>query len=292
MPPMSEPFIGSEALASGLLGKGELRRRHAKLFRDVYIDSGTQLSAPTMARAGWLWSGRQAVVAGKSAAAVLGAKWIDAQHAVDLLHSNRNRYPGINVRGDRVVADELLHVDGMAVTSPERTALDVACWYAAAPALAVLDALARAVPLNCDVLQRLTERYGGRRNIRRARSSLGLVDPGAQSPKVSWLRHLLIEANFPKPQTQIPIADEYGRALAYLDMGWEDVKVAVEYDGEQHRLERPQYTWDIRRMEMLEARGWIVVRVVAGDRRADIVRRVRNALSRRTSSQVDVRRSA
>jgi very-short-patch-repair endonuclease len=66
-------------------------------------------------------------------------------------------------------------------------------------------------------------------------------------------------------------------------MGWEDVKVAVEYDGEQHRNERAQYRWDIRRLEMLQRLGWVVVRVVAGDRPAEIVARVRAALARRPS---------
>ncbi|WP_375488120.1 DUF559 domain-containing protein, partial [uncultured Mycobacterium sp.] len=62
----------------------------------------------------------------------------------------------------------------------------------------------------------------------------------------------------------------------------EDAKVAVEYDGDQHRSDRSQYSWDIRRLEMLERRGWIVIRVMATDRPADIVRRVRAALARRT----------
>lgn len=67
----------------------------------------------------------------------------------------------------------------------------------------------------------------------------------------------------------------------YLDMGWEDFMVAAEYDGEQHRRDRWQYTWDIRRRETLERLGWIVIQVVAGDRPADIVSRVSAALARR-----------
>jgi very-short-patch-repair endonuclease len=80
--------------------------------------------------------------------------------------------------------------------------------------------------------------------------------------------------------------------IAYLDMGWEEFMVAVEYDGEQHRTDRRQYTWDVRRLELLEHLGWIVVRVVVGDRREDILRRVRVALGRRTSLQSVVGRSA
>ena len=92
-----------------------------------------------------------------------------------------------------------------------------------------------------------------------------------------------MRAGLPRPQTQIPVQDEFGDVIAYLDMGWEELKVAVEYDGEQHRSDRWQYTWDIRRLEMLERLGWIVIRVVAGDRPAEIISRVRAAVARRAS---------
>jgi very-short-patch-repair endonuclease len=109
---------------------------------------------------------------------------------------------------------------------------------------------------------------------------VGLFDAGAQSPKESWLRVVLIQAGLPRPRTQIPVFDEIGEVFAYLDMGWEKVKVAVEYDGDQHRTDRWQYTRDLRRLERLQRHGWVVVRVVAGDRPAQIVSRVRAALAR------------
>ena len=64
-------------------------------------------------------------------------------------------------------------------------------------------------------------------------------------------------------------------------MGWEETKVAVEYDGDQHRSSRAQYVRDIRRLETLERMGWIVVRVVAEDHREDVIRRVLEARARR-----------
>jgi very-short-patch-repair endonuclease len=69
--------------------------------------------------------------------------------------------------------------------------------------------------------------------------------------------------------------------MYYLDMGWEDYMVAVEYDGEHHRTDPLQYRKDIRRLEALERMGWIVIRVVAGDDPAAILRRVRLALDSR-----------
>lgn len=174
-------------------------------------------------------------------------------------------------------------IDGVPVTTPARTAVDLGCWHAMNDAVAVIDDLLRATDGKVADVQMLAERYPGRRGIQSARTAISLADPGAQSPKETWLRLVLIRAGLPRPQTQIPVSDEYGDLTYYLDMGWKDLKVAAEYDGEQHRRGRGQYTWDIRRREKLERLGWIVIRVVAGDRPADIVGPVRAAVARRAS---------
>ncbi len=115
-----------------------------------------------------------------------------------------------------------------------------------------------------------------------ARTALELVDGGAQSPKETWLRLLLIDAGFPRPATQIAVRNEWGWAEAYLDMGLEDIKVAAEYDGEHHRTSGYHYKKDIDRSEKVAQHyGWIVVRVVSGNHRDDIIRRVAAARARR-----------
>ena len=182
---------------------------------------------------------------------------------------------------ERIEPDEISVVDGMRLTTPARTALDLARRYPAGTAVAAIDALAQAVELKPADIDLLGERYRGRRGMKAARTALELVDGGAQSPKETWLRLLLLRAGFPRPQTQIAVRNEWGWAEAYLDMGWEDIKVAVEYDGDQHRSSRYQYVKDIRRLEMLGRHGWIVVRVVAEDHPEDIIRRVCEARASR-----------
>jgi hypothetical protein len=280
---VGEPFIGSAAVANDEIVKSALRTRYTKVFRDVYVSPGTELTAQVRARAGWLWSGGRGTIAGLSASALHGAKWVDAAAPLEIIHTNRNPHAGLRVRGDHIEEDETDVVAGIPVTTPARTALDLACWYPTGEAVAAVDALARATDLKPADVDILVQRYPGRRGVHRARTTLGLVDPGAQSPKETWLRLLLVDAGLPRPQTQIPVWDEFGDVIGYLDMGWEDVQVAAEYDGEQHRSDRRQYTWDIRRRERLERRGWIVVRVVAGDQPADIIRRVRAARACRAS---------
>lgn len=109
---------------------------------------------------------------------------------------------------------------------------------------------------------------------------LDLVDLGAESPRETWLRLLLIDGGFPRPQTQIPVYGPDGYARYYLDMGWPDMMITIEYDGDGHR-ERPRFKNDIIRAEYIAHVGWIHIRVVAGDTRSQILFRVNRAWNSR-----------
>lgn len=131
--------------------------------------------------------------------------------------------------------DEICFIDGMRVTTPARTALDLACRYPLDEAVAAIDALARATRLKLADVGILLHRYRRRRDIKRPRA---------------------------------------GVLIGEFDMGWEKVKVAVEYEGDQHWKNRWQFGKDIRRLEALTEAGWIDVRVTAEDTPATIERRV------------------
>jgi hypothetical protein len=198
-----------------------------------------------------------------------------------LLYEHRRPPVGIRTWSDRLADDEVQLVDGMPATTAARTAFDLACRYPIGRSVAANDALARATRLNVAEAELLAEGYKGHRNIRRARRALKLVVAGAESPRETWLRLLLIEAGYPPPQTRIPVYGEYGELVAVLDMGWEDIKVAVEYEGDHHRTDRRQFNTDIARVDALTELGWIVVRVTVEDVPGGILRRVAVAWARR-----------
>jgi hypothetical protein len=278
---MQEPFLGTEAVAAGELTPYQLRSRYVALHRNVYLAREVELTPMRRAKASWLRSRRRGIVAGFSASALHGARWINPARPATIIDTNRRPVTGVQVWEESIEADEIGLVDDMQITSPARTALDLARRYPCDVSVAAIDALAQAVELKPADIDLLVDRYQGRRGMRRARTALELIDDGAQSPKETWLRLLLVRDGLPPPQTQIPIRNEFGYIEAYLDMGWEEILVAVEYDGDQHRTDRAQYVRDIRRHEMVNRRGWIVVRVVAEDRPRDVLRRVHEALARR-----------
>jgi hypothetical protein len=280
---MTDPFRGSEAVAAGTLTPYELRSRYVALHKDVYVQRDVQLTAQLRAKALWLRSRGRGVLAGYSAAALHGSRWIGEDLPAAIIHANSRRAPGVQTWEDRIEPDEICVVDGMRVTTPERTALDLASRYPMDAAVAAVDALVQATDLRLEDVELLVDRYRGRRGIKAARAALDLVDGGAQSPKETWLRLLLVKAGFPRPQTQIAVCNEWGWAEAYLDMGWEDIKVAAEYDGEHHLNDPYHVRKDIRRHEKVTHRyGWIVVRVVGRDHPADVIQRVGEARASRT----------
>jgi hypothetical protein len=222
------------------------------------------------------------VIAGQSAAALHGAKWVDARRPAEVVWFNRRPPTDIRTWSDRLADDEAEVIKGIRVTTPARTALDIACRYPVDKAVAAIDALARATHLKIADVELLAQRYKGRRSIRKARVALELVDAGAESPRETWLRLLVIRAGFPRPQTQIPVYDEFGVLVAVLDLGWEDVKVAMDYEGDHHRIDRRRFNSDIRRAETVAGLDWIDIRVTAEDTEGSIIARLRAAWARRT----------
>jgi very-short-patch-repair endonuclease len=276
---MTRVFLGSEALATGRVNRYQLSRKCQRVFPDVYAVLGP-LTLQDRTVGAWLWSGRRATITGKAAAALHGSRWVDSDVPVELNFGNNRSPRGIISGRETLPAAEITSRGGLPVTSVPRTAFDLARRGTLRRAIADLDALGNATRLSIDDVLAIAERHPHLRGLRRVGDVLDSVDDGAQSPQETYLRLTLIGAGFPRPQTQIPVARPDGRWY-YLDMGWPDIKVAVEYDGEHHRTDRPRYFGDVERLEYLASIGWIVLRVLADHRPAEIISRVHRAWAAR-----------
>lgn len=232
------------------------------MHRNVYLRKGEPLTAINRATAAWLWSDRQAVVAGCSAAALLGSKWVDDHLPAELIRASRDTARGIVIRSDTLIDGDVTARNGIAVTTAARTAYDLGRRRPLTEAVIRVDALARATGLQRDAVARIAEQHKGARGIVQLRRVLHLMDAGAESPYETRTRLVLLDAGLPRPTTQI-VVSRAGWFVARLDMGWERWLVGVEFDGAQHWTDPRQRTKDIDRLAELDALGWRIVRVSA-----------------------------
>ncbi|OKH84491.1 hypothetical protein [Mycolicibacterium sp.] len=282
---MDRPFLGTEALGAGTVTRRTLANRYEAVYRNVYLPKGSTLTAATRAEAAWLWSGRQGVLAGLSAAAAYGSRWIDADEPAELFRRNGKPVDGILIHRDELAEDETRLVAGVVATSPERTAFDLGRRRGRVRAVVRLDALAQATGVRAVDVHPLIQRHPGVRGLVQLREVLDLTDAGAESPQETRTRLVLVDAGLPRPQTQIIVAGNFlGRKHARIDMGYGDFKVGVEYEGAQHWTDPAVRANDIDRYAELATRGWIIVRVGA-----DLLNRRPHVMVARTCEALRIR---
>ncbi len=276
---MPKPFVGSEAVAAGQVTKYQLAQDYQRLLPNLYTPKGP-VTLEDRTLAAWTWSKGRGVITGLAASALHGAKWVDTGTPVELNLPNSRSPRGVITRNERLLDAEVMVRRGVHVTTPVRTAFDLARRDTEYRAIARLDALSRATRFSADEVLELSRLHPHIRGLVRVPALLARVDAGAESPQESRLRLALIDAGFPVPRTQIPVRRPNGRRY-FLDMGWPELMVAVEYDGEHHRTDRFSFTSDIARAEYLASVGWIIIRVLADHRQRDIIERVKRARSQR-----------
>lgn len=283
------PFVGSEALAAGTFTTRTLVSRNQRIHRNVFVPTGHVLTPTTRAVAAWLWSGRQATLAGLSASALHGTKWIDANEPAELCRVEAGA-SGIVVHRDTIADDEVCLIKGMKVTTPARTAFDLGRRLRGTEAVIRLDALANATEVRVEEVLAVASNHRRARGVVSLRSALDQMDAGAESPQETRTRLLLISAGLRRPQTQIVVRDDYGVPFARLDMGWEECLVGVEYDGPQHWTDPSRRNRDIDKYAELDARSWRIVRVNSAllrERPGVVVRRTCLALREAGCSWLD-----
>ena len=190
------------------------------------------------------------------------AAWL---HGVDVLPRRRSRTrhpsvfqrPGTRSRRDGVASGErmllprdIVEIDGLAVTSPLRTALDLGRLLWRFDALGALDQFLR-LGVDLDELLAEIERFKGYRGVLQLRYLAPMADPRAESMAESALRLHWREAGLPKPEPQWWVYDEHGTPLFRLDLALPEVLFAAEYDGTEF------HTTDTDRARDLSRRSWL-----------------------------------
>jgi hypothetical protein len=271
------PIIGTEAIASGALTRGQLRWNYTALHPNVYVDKNYERTVTTNAYAAWLWTRRRGIIAGRAAAAVHGVQLVDDPTPIELIADHGRRRRGIVIREERIEDDEIQTLGPFRVTTPARTALDLGRRLPRDVAVTLLDGLAGTTGVEFAEVAALMDRYHGARGIPKARIALALMDGGTRSPAETRLRLMFRDAGMPKPRTSILLDD--GRDGAVIGMGWDRPKVGVSF---QDPGETDHYllVQEIKHQEVLQRLGWVEIRVAALNQPRSILHRVRDALRR------------
>lgn len=247
------------------------RLRHA--VRGVYLDARAPDDLTTRARCVALRLPAGAAVSRRTAAWLMGVDgrapgerddWLAVECTVPLGHEPISR-PGVRCYVAPLAGD-VEHREGLACTTPERTAIDLLRWSQPHMGLAVVDALAARGLVDPARLVVAVERFRGAPGVARARYLAALVEPLTESFGESWLRLRILDAGFPRPTAQIRVVDAGGRVVYRLDLGWEDIRRAVEYDGEEfHSSPEHRRHDDARRRLLDDVYGWRVLGVGRGE---------------------------
>jgi hypothetical protein len=257
-----------------LLARRELRR----VLRNVYVRADQPDSPELRARAAHLVLSPVAVACDRTAAWLWGVDTFEYRElevippveSCVLRGHNRTRRPEVSGRVRDLAPSDVVLIDGVACTSPLRTALDLACSQSRRQALAVLDAFMRHHGLTEVEMRRELVRYFRRRGVVQARELVRLADPRSESPGESWVRMDVIDHRLPTAEPQWWVT-ENGRPVYRLDLAWPKSRVAVEYDGREYHEDDVRRRRDEERRTWLRQRGWTVVVVTKDDFTAEAI---------------------
>jgi very-short-patch-repair endonuclease len=276
-----------QLLAAGLgsgvidhrLNSGQLRLAH----RGVYL-VGPVVARHAREMAAVLACGPRAVVSHRSAAHLWCLLPYPAKPApvdVTIRGQDRGRRPGLQVhRVSAMERDEVTKVQGIPVTTPTRTLLDLAAQATSDELEQALAQAERRHLTSRSKLLSLIGRYPRRPGTRGLRSLLERDRRPALTRSKAERRFLALvrKAKLPQPDANVKLADYE------VDFLWREQQLVIETDGYEFHSSRTRFEEDRRRDADLAARGLQVMRLTwrqITDEPEATLARVAQALARR-----------
>lgn len=251
-----------------LVAEGAVRR----MLQGVYCRADLPDTVELRARCAALVLPAHAVVCDRSAAWLWGVECFDYAEQEFLpklevvsVDGNDRVRRGEVYGGKRALRDdEICEIEGIRVTTPLRTACDLATLRGRNAALAIYDAFSREHGLTCADYERMLLRFRGRRGVKQARELAPYATAKSESPGESWTRMTVIDAGLKAPEPQVwVLVPEFG--WVRLDLAYEHLRIAIEYDGEEFHTADEDRDADEKRREALRRAGWAVIVVRKGD---------------------------
>ena len=244
-------FTTAQARAHGY-GRGALRGRSVRReLRGAYVPGWATDTLATRVEAARQVLPIDAQADGVTALQLLGVE-VGAEVPLRFVtaHPHQVRRPGVRVRRSSTVPTSSAEVAFVSAAHE----LDLVDLVAAG------DRLARLGLTTPDDLVRVTAAARGRAT-RHARRAAGLVRDGVDSVQETRLRLALVLAGLPEPEVN-PTVHVEGRRVGRVDLLLRRWRIVIEYEGDQHRVERAQWNRDVWRQEQLVS-DHVLLRVTA-----------------------------
>jgi hypothetical protein len=192
---------------------------------------------------------------------VLDSRGFPATPPVEVVAKQQEQRPNLSIVSAHAADDlrptDIGEISGVRVTTPLRTASDLARFSRRGDALVAVDAFLHKGLITKQQLIAELPRWVARRGVRQLRETIDLADPLCQSGGESRMRLRVIDMGLPRPTLQIPIHDLWGVVRFFLDLGWRRWRLGLEYDGEEfHGPEQQEH--DESRRAWIRSRGWTV----------------------------------
>lgn len=263
-------FTVAEAVRAGA-GYGRLRGRDLSApYAGTRIATGIPLTIEARARLVLRRLGDGVFVSHRSAAAVWRFQLETSAPAplhVSVVAPRRAPHASaISGHSLRLTTRDVTRRSGLPVTTPIRTWLDLAAIGSSTEELVVAgDRItnSRAPLASLDDLCGAVDVYRGR-GIRRLREALPLISDRSDSSRETRVRTAILAHGLPKPVLQLSIHGGDGSFIGIADFAFPEYRVLLEYEGDHHRTERPQWSRDLARFNRYQEEGWIALRIDAG----------------------------
>jgi len=237
------------------------RGRWTAVRPSVYRIEGTPLTWHQELKAACLWAARGAAVSHRAAAALWGlARFRRGRVEVSVTRDVRLADSATVHRVGALPAKDLESIDGLPVTSPTRTLIDLCATEDRSTIEASVDECLRRKLTSLDKLAAALDRSRGQRGTGFLRE---LVDryQGGEAPAESELEAKLLEviddAGLPRPVKQRSVTVR-GR-LRRLDFSYRDQRLILEVDGYAYHSDPVAFEKDRERRNALTVRGWKVL---------------------------------
>jgi hypothetical protein len=164
---------------------------------------------------------------------------------------------GLCDSGSRMfLPSDVARVEGLNISTPLRTALDLGRFLHRDRAIGALDSVLRLGVFTKEELVAGVERFKGMRGVRQLRALAPVADGRSESPGESTLRlRWLDNPSLPPPEPQISLRVN-GVEVYRIDLGVRELRYGCEYDGEEFHQDEAA---DRRRRDDLRGRfGWDV----------------------------------